>query len=234
MTNFQIDIISDVVCPWCYVGKTRLEKAISHYRSLSPSNATDTFTTTWSPFYLNPDAPRTGIDKQEYYRSKFGAQRTAMIFQRLSAIGAESGINFKYGGKTGNTRDAHRVVQLAKEMEAKGDKGRQTRVVEELFRSYFEEEGDITDRGVLTQAAVKAGLEEGEVKEWLETDGGGKLVDREVEEAQMRMIHGVPHFTIQGLYEVGGAEDPAVFVEIFEKIKGKVRSNGAVKGGETC
>ncbi|KAL8847287.1 MAG: hypothetical protein Q9221_007663 [Calogaya cf. arnoldii] len=214
MTNFNISIVSDTVCPWCYVGKNKLERAISLYKSAHP-DATDTFSTNWYPFYLNPDAPKTGIDKRQYYMSKFGPQRTPMIFDRLASAGKDVGIDFKFGGKTGNTRDSHRLIQLAK---TKGPE-MQTKVVEELFKSYFEKEEDITSHSVLKSAAEKAGLEEAEINEWLESDKGGREVDREVVEAQMKAVSGVPHFTIQDKFEIGGAQDPEAFVQIFERIK---------------
>ncbi|KAI9881154.1 MAG: hypothetical protein M1830_007132 [Pleopsidium flavum] len=214
MTNFSIEIVSDSVCPWCYVGKNKLEKGISLYKSAHPDSK-DTFSTTWLPFYLNPAAPREGIDKRQYYKSKFGEERTQMIFERLAVAGKEVGINFSFGGKTGNTRDSHRLIQLGKTKSPQ----MQTRVVEELFKAYFETERDITSHDVLREAGVKAGLGEAEVKEWLGSDKGGKEVDKEVREAQMANISGVPNFTIQGKYEIGGAQDPAAFVQIFERIK---------------
>ncbi|CZR57120.1 related to DSBA-like thioredoxin domain protein [Phialocephala subalpina] len=214
MTKFDIEIVSDTVCPWCYVGKQKLDKAIKAYRELHP-DSNDTFSTTWMPFYLNPGAPKTGIDKASYFKQKFGEDRTSMIFDRLAQTGKEVGINFKFGGKTGNTRDSHRLIQLGKSKSP----AVQTRVVEELFSAYFENEGDITSHEVLLNAAKKAGLEEKEAKEWLASDKGGKEVDVEVEEAQMNQISGVPNFTIQGKYEIGGAQDPGVFLRLFEKIK---------------
>jgi len=138
-----------------------------------------------------------------------------MIFERLSSVGKEVGINFRYGGKTGRTRDSHRLIQLGK----KKGPDVQTRVVEELFSSYFENEQDITSHEVLEAAAVRAGLDREEVKSWLQSDNGGKEVDQEVREAQMKNISGVPNFTLQDMYEIGGAQDPENFVRIFEKIK---------------
>jgi len=214
MTKFDIEIVSDTVCPWCYVGKQKLEKAIKAYKQLHP-DSNDTFSTTWMPFYLNPGAPKTGIDKAAYFKAKFGEDRTAMIFERLSQVGKDTGINFKFGGKTGNTRDSHRLIQLGKSKSL----AVQTRVVEELFAAYFENEGDITSHEVLRNAAVMAGLDEKEANEWLESDKGGKAVDEEVEQAQLNQISGVPNFTLQGKYEVGGAQDSGVFLRLFEKIK---------------
>jgi predicted DsbA family dithiol-disulfide isomerase len=214
MTNFDIRIVSDTVCPWCYVGKNKLERGIAAYKSTHPGSK-DTFSTTWCPFYLNPHAPKTGIDKREYYKSKFGDDSASMIFERLGGVGKEVGINFSFGGKTGNTRDSHRLVQLGKTKSAEV----QTRVVEELFKSYFEKEKDITSHETLREAGVKAGLEGEEVEEWLKSDKGGAEVDKEVAEAQMRGVSGVPNFVLQEKYEIGGAQDPNAFVRVFEKVK---------------
>ncbi|TVY71463.1 hypothetical protein LSUE1_G008190 [Lachnellula suecica] len=214
MTQFNIEVVSDTVCPWCYVGKQKLEKAITAYKAQHP-DSNDTFSTTWMPFYLNPGAPKTGVDKAAYYKTKFGEDRTAMIFERLSQVGKDTGIAFKFGGKTGNTRDSHRLIQLGKSKSP----AVQTRVVEELFSAYFENEGDITSHEILQKAGVKAGLEESEVKDWLKSDKGGKEVDVEVEQAQLNQVSGVPNFTVQGKYEIGGAQDPGVFLRLFEKIK---------------
>ncbi|KAF2730769.1 thioredoxin-like protein [Polyplosphaeria fusca] len=213
MTKFDIKIVSDTVCPWCYVGKKRLEAGIAAYRSAHPGT-TDTFSTTWYPFYLNPDGPKS-VDKTSYYISKFGEQRTNMIFEKMTALGRQEGINFKFGGKTGNTRDSHRLVQLGK---TKGP-AVQTRVVEELFAAYFENERDITSQDVLIETGVKAGLGEAETKAWLETGKGGKEVDKEVKEANEQNIHGVPNYTINDEFEVSGAQEPAAFVQLFERLK---------------
>ncbi|KAI4184337.1 MAG: hypothetical protein L6R41_004812 [Letrouitia leprolyta] len=214
MTNFNIAITSDTVCPWCYVGKNKLDRAIALYKSSHP-NSNDTFSTTWYPYYLNPDAPKVGVDKRQYYVSRFGAERVPMMFDRLASVGKPVGIDFKFGGKTGNTRDSHRVIQLAK---TKGPET-QNKVVENLFKSYFEKEEDITSHEVLRAAAVNAGLEETEVNEWLASNKGGKEVDEEVTEARKRVVSGVPHYTMQGKYEIGGAQDPEAFVQTFERIK---------------
>ena len=159
-----------------------------------------------------------GVDKMKMYQSKFGVERTALIFERLAHTGADLGINFKFGGKTGNTRNSHRLVQLGK-MKSPAI---QTRVVEELFAAYFETELDITDMAVLKAAGVRAGLEEKEVADWLDSDNGGKEVDEEVRKAKMQFISGVPNFTVQGKYEIGGAQDPEVFLKVFEDIKAEV------------
>lgn len=147
----------------------------------------------------------------------------------LARLGTEVGIAFAFGGKTGRTRDSHRIVQLGK---TKGLEV-QDRVVDEFFKAYFENEQDITSHEVLLSAAVKAGLEEGEVKEWLQSDRGGEEVDREVEEARRNWVSGVPNFTINGRYEIQGAEEPGAFLKVFEEIK-KGEGGARVTGGQSC
>jgi predicted DsbA family dithiol-disulfide isomerase len=139
---------------------------------------------------------------------------------------------------TGNTRDSHRVLWYAglkeKEARARGDAGAangsgsgseekvgglQTRVAEEFFRAYFEEEKNITDRKVLVDAAAAGGLDRGEVERLLESGDGGKEVDLEAERARRRLVTGVPYFTVQGQYAIEGADDPQTFLEVFEKVK---------------
>ncbi|KAJ4991394.1 DSBA-like thioredoxin domain-containing protein [Stagonosporopsis vannaccii] len=213
MTNFNINIVSDTICPWCYVGKKRLEKGIAAYKEKHPESD-DTFSTQWYPFYLNPDAGKS-LDKQEMYIRKFGRERTATLNQMLAKVGEDEGINFKFGGKTGNTRDSHRLVQLGK---TKGPKT-QTRVVEELFAAYFENEKDITTHEVLVESGVKAGLGEKEIKDWLDSGKGGAEVDKEVQDAREQNISGVPNFTINDRFEIGGAQEPAAFVQLFERLK---------------
>lgn len=149
------------------------------------------------------------------YASKFGPEKAALISQRLEAVGKMVGINFSFGGKTGNTRDSHRVIEMAGRM----SEGTQDRVVKELFQAYFEKEQDITSHEVLRTAAMKAGIGEGKVDGWLKSDEGGQAVDTGVMEAQAKGISGVPNFTLQGKYEIGGAQDPAAFLQVFEDVK---------------
>jgi predicted DsbA family dithiol-disulfide isomerase len=182
-----------------------------------PGGKEDTFTISWSAFYLDPESPKVGIPLQERMKQRFGNDeaKLAMIQAGLKRKGLQDGINFCTDSKVGNTRDAHRLIQLAK---TKGN-GTENKVVMELFKGYFEENGDITSFDTLTKAAVKANLDGAEVKSWLESDQGGEEVDREVDEANAKGIHGVPNFTIQGKYEVDGAQDPKDFFEVIVAAK---------------
>jgi len=215
MTNFIISIISDTVCPWCFVGKRRLERAISQYRTKHPSASADTFSITWLPYYLNPSAPKHGTDKRQHYYLKFGEARANAIFSMLSDVGKGEGIKFSFDGKMGSTRDSHRIIQLAGTKSAES----QDRTVEALFRAYFEKERDITSHQVILEAAVEAGLDEEEAREVLSSDRFGPEVDRETATARAENIGGVPHFTIQDRFSVSGAQESAAFLQLFERVK---------------
>jgi len=155
------------------------------------------------------------MDKAEHYHTKFGEARSKQVQANLGQAGAADGISFKWGGKTGPTRDSHRLVQLGKKKSPQV----QTRIIEELFAAYFENEKDITSQDVLIEAAVNAGLEKGEVKSWLENGSGGPEVDSEVQDAYEEGISGVPNFKINDKFEVSGAQEPAAFLQLFERLK---------------
>lgn len=229
MTQFNIDVVSDTVCPWCYVGKRKLDKAIEEYKRKYPESK-DTFTTTWKPYFLNPAAPKIGAPKAEIYAQKFGPERAQQIFARLSSVGEENGIKFNFAGNSGHTGSSHRLIQFA------GTKfpELQNRVVDELFKGYFENEQDITDLDFLKGAGVRAGLDEKEVDEWLKSGKGTKEVEEEVLKAKMAGINGVPNFVVDGRFEVGGAQDSAVFVQLFERIKAQeaAKANSPTRSGD--
>lgn len=210
MTSFSIKIISDNVCPFCYLGAKRLDRAIAAQKLLSPS---DTFTTTWSAFHLDPHAPSTSEPIQDYINRRFGAARAAAMHERLKATGKAEGIDYTFESKTGNTRTSHRLAQLAKA------KGVQDAVVREVMSMYFEHGGDITSEDDLVKAAAKAGLDEGEARAYLRDGRGGDEVDREVAEAGRMGVRGVPHFVINDKWEVHGAEQVETFLEQFAAAK---------------
>lgn len=172
---------------------------------------------TWHPFYLDPSLPKTGgVDTKAYLGKKLGSpERLAMMHARLKAIGEGEGIKFSLNGRIGNTRNAHRLIQLAKtksnEMENK--------TAAALFQLHHEEDGDASSNDMLIAAGKRAGLDGAEVESWLDSDAGGDEVDREVAEAQRKGIHGVPNFTINGRSELSGAQDPETFVQEFLRVK---------------
>ena len=218
MTNFRINVVSDTVCPWCYVGHKQLQSAIKMWQA-KPSGANDTFTVAYFPYQLNPHlakGPASSFSKQKYYEDKFGAARTSMMQQRLKQVGDELGIQFKFGGQTGNTRDSHRLVRLAKEFgeDAEG------KVIEGLFAAYFENERDITSYDTLREVAVLSGIPEADFqKAIVDSDTGGPEVDEEIAKARAEGVTGVPDFTIQDRFQWSGARDPDDFLCILEKAK---------------
>eukprot|EP01117_Protostelium_nocturnum_P009122 TRINITY_DN3267_c0_g3_i1.p1 TRINITY_DN3267_c0_g3~~TRINITY_DN3267_c0_g3_i1.p1 ORF type:complete len:237 (+),score=104.08 TRINITY_DN3267_c0_g3_i1:201-911(+) len=203
----QIKVVSDVVCPWCLVGKKRLEKAMSLY------NGKAEFKVTWKPFFLDSELPREAKNKIEHYNNKFGREKVPLLLDRMKKVGKDEGIEFSFGGEIANTITSHRLIHYA------GLKGDQNKVVDELFADYFEREKNIGSIKVLTEAAERAGLNGQEVKEYLE----GKQDEKEVFEeakntARNYRISGVPFFIIENKYAISGAEDPQTFKNIFDKI----------------
>ncbi|KAF8468316.1 thioredoxin-like protein [Kalaharituber pfeilii] len=226
MVNISIDIFSDTVCPWCYIGHLKLYRAISLFRSLhhDPSH---TFTLTYHPFYLNPAAPQyPGTPTLTALTEKFGATRLAQIHMFLSGAGNSVGVQFNHGSTTGSTRDSHRLLYLIKE---KFGPEAQIKVVERVFKGYFQEKGNITDRDMLARWAVEgtegmeSGVTEELVKAWFEEgneegDEAGKIVDREARWAAMRGTSGVPDYKINDRWRLSGAREPEEFVKVFERV----------------
>lgn len=209
------------------MGKKRLDRAIATYQRTFPGASADTFTVSFMPFYLDPTAPAVGMPLAERMAQRFGpATRVAAMQDRLRQIGRAEGIDFAFDGRIGRTRDAHRLVQLAKVVDKRTRAPREegtgkveNALVDALFVSYFERGGDITSHDMLAAAGVEAGIDEGEVRSWLAEGKGGKEVDEEVRDAAMKGIHGVPHFEIQGKYTVDGAQDVSAFLEEFAHVK---------------
>ena len=201
----QVAIVSDTICPWCYIGKRRFERA----RAGRPTD----LAVAWRPFQLNPDMPADGVDRQRYMVAKFGSEeRVAEIFDAIEQAGESEGIQFVFDriARTPNTVDSHRLIEFA------GQRSAQDRVVEALFRRYFEQGEDIGDRAVLEAAAVDGGLEEDEVRRFLAGTDGAEQVRKESEAASRMGISGVPCFIFEGKYAVSGAQPPDVFERVFE------------------
>ena len=213
----------------CYIGKNRLEKAIDVYKKAVPNGEADTFTVTWHPFYLDPSLPKKGVEPEVHMANKFGADRAKTMTARLRQMGASEGLPFKGRGNIGNTRDAHRLLQLAKRTSPE----MQNKVVAQLFQSHFEEGLDITSTEMLVDSAAKAGLDRAEAQKWLDEGKGGDEVDREVQEAYAKGVHGVPNFTVNGKYVLEGAQDPQTFLQAFVRAKAEAPEVSSESAG-TC
>jgi len=209
-TPLVVDVVSDVVCPWCYIGKRKLETALAELRLREPQLAP---MVRWHAFQLNPDLPRTGIPRAAYLEAKFGGKaRAAEIYARVEAVGAQVGIAFDFERivQQPNTLDAHRLIAWAQQ---RGDAGA---LVERLFRAYFIDGRFVGDREELVAAAVACGLPDGEARGLLASETLRAEVEAESREAQESGITGVPFFIFNGRTAVAGAHDPTTLLEAID------------------
>jgi predicted DsbA family dithiol-disulfide isomerase len=203
----EIDVVSDVVCPWCYVGKKRLEKAIAL--------AGVPVAVRWHPFQLDPTIPREGKSRRAYLEGKFGSlERVAGMHRQLEELGAAEGIDFAFDRIeiAANTLDAHRLVRWA------GEAGKQDAVVEALFRANFLEGRNIGDHAVLADIAGTAGMDRAQVEARLASDQDRREVEAEIHSAQKIGVTGVPTYIIANRYGVVGAPPPETLAKAFAEI----------------
>jgi predicted DsbA family dithiol-disulfide isomerase len=203
----RVEVYSDVICPWCYVGKRRLERALKAWGGV-PVNLH------WRPFQLNPTMPRNGMDRRQYLEAKFGGPGAAQaIYDQVAVAGVSEGIQFAFERivRTPNTFAAHRLIWWA------GQQGKQDEMVERLFRQYFLEGGDIGDRDALSQAAVDVGLDRAIVDTFLTSEGAVEEVRREEAAGHRLGIRGVPYFVINGTSALSGAQLPEQLVAAFRE-----------------
>ncbi|EOY03799.1 PREDICTED: uncharacterized protein YwbO isoform X1 [Theobroma cacao] len=199
----RIDVSSDSVCPWCFVGKRNLDKAIA------ASKDQFDFEIKWHPFFLDPSAPKEGVNKREFYERKFGS-RAQGILARMTEIFRNLGLEYDMSGLTGNTLDSHRLIYFA----GKQDLDKQHNLVEELFLGYFTRGKYIGDREFLLESARKVGVEG--AAEFLENPNNGlKEVNEELEKYSAN-ISGVPNYMINGKHQLSGGQPPEVFMRAFE------------------
>jgi len=194
-----IDVVSDVVCPWCYLGEKRLAAALAE--------ETEAVIVRWRPYQLDPTIPRGGLDRVEYMERKFGRDgRLEAVHDNLVRLGAEVGLPFAFDRITRapNTLDAHRVIRWS------ASTGAQEAVIDRLFRAYFVEGRDVGDRTVLLDIAAENGLDVELVSRLLEQDADVEAVQAEIAEAQAIGVTGVPFFIFAGRLGVPGAQDVAV------------------------
>jgi predicted DsbA family dithiol-disulfide isomerase len=204
----QIDIVSDSVCPWCFIGKRRLERALD----LKPEIAFDVH---WRPYRLDPTVPKRGMERKAYMRLKFGeGPEIAERGETIRALGEQEGIAFNFSliARTPNTTDSHRLIRWA------GTAGVQDSIVEALFSAYFEDGRDIGDPATLEWIAVQAGMDGDLVRELLAQDTDSELVEREDALARRMGITGVPTFIFANKYLVSGAQEPEALLSIIEKV----------------
>jgi len=203
----QIDIVSDTVCPWCFIGKRRLARALA----MRPDVPVEIF---WRPYRLDPTVPREGVDRRAYMKAKFGdSPRSAAMGEAIRSEGAGEGIDFAFDkiAKTPNTLDSHRLIRWA------AGAGVQDAVVERLFKAYFIEGRDIGDAQVLTDVAGEAGMDTALVSELLVKDSDLAAVEREAGMASQMGISGVPTFIFDSKFMISGAREPEILARIIDK-----------------
>jgi predicted DsbA family dithiol-disulfide isomerase len=210
---FDIDVISDVVCPWCFIGKRHLERALELWQSRHPD---ETPTVRWHPFQLNPQLPPGGVPRKQYLEDKFGGpERAKEIYARVSAAGKRAAIDFAFDAiqVQPNTIDAHRLMHYA------GERGQQDAMAETLFRRYFEQGADLTDKGTLADIAAQAGMNRDEVLIYLTSDADRALIEEQDRRARATGVQGVPFFIFNQRVALSGAQPPEIILDAMEKAR---------------
>lgn len=225
--QIRIDIVSDVVCPWCYIGKRRLEKA------LDALSGTFDFELEYHAFELNPDLPATGVNQREYLTQKFGSEgRYEQITNHTTQVASEEGLTFDFARQqvSPNTRKAHAIAQFAKAS------GRQLAVVEAFFKAYFTEGKDLSKDETLIDVAVSAGMDRGQVQTLIATDDALVQVALAEKEMSKLGITGVPFYIINNRYGVSGAQPADTFISAIREIAAEATKTpvAADAGGEAC
>jgi len=213
-----IDVVSDVVCPWCYIGKRRLERAIA----LKPEIPA---TVRWRPYFLNPWVPREGMSRTEYLTQKFGSvERYQSMAGRVKAAAQAEGLVYDLDKITRqpNTLDCHRLIVWA------GRDGQAARIKQRLMELYFAEGADLSDIDVLVDAAVQCGLDGDTVRRLLASDTDVREVEREAEAAKEAGIDGVPCFIFGGQLAVSGAQAPEYLAGAMERAASQREESASV------
>jgi len=207
--QIRIDIVSDVVCPWCYIGKRRLEKALDQL-----NNSFD-FEIEYHAFELNPDMPATGVNHKKYLSQKFGGEaRYEQLTSHTAQVAAEEGLKFDFDDNSisPNTRKAHAIIQFAKAS------GKQLPVMEALFKAYFTQNINLADDKNLVDVAVSAGMDRSEVESLISTDDALVQVALAEKEIAKLGVSGVPFYIINNRYGISGAQATETFVKALQEI----------------
>lgn len=205
----HIDIFSDVVCPWCYIGERRLQAAMEERPDL-------VVTRSWQPFQLRPDMPTEGQDWKQLIDEKFGgAERANEIFAHITQLGKEEGIEFAFDhiASAANTADAHRLILFAAGQE------REWEAANALYRAYFTDGKNLNDPDDLVAVAEMAGLDPAAARQFLQSNEGTVEVQQSQATANQLGINGVPFFIFNNQYAVSGAQPAELFLEVFDKLR---------------
>ena len=213
----KIDIVSDVVCPWCYIGKRRIENALA----LVPDGPVEV---RWRPFFLNSWVPREGIGREEYLTAKFGSVDAYKgIAGRVVAAAGEEGLTYRpeLVKRQPNTIDCHRLIHWAE------PQGKAAEMKQRLMELYFRDGGDLTDVNVLVRAAADVGLDADDVRRRLATDEDVALISGQAQEASDKGISGVPTFVFAQKYAVSGAQPAEQLARAIRQVSGEINAQAA-------
>jgi predicted DsbA family dithiol-disulfide isomerase len=212
MNTLNIEIYSDLICPWCYIGKRRMQAGLKLLgKEFTPKIV-------WRPFQLNPDMPVAGMNRKTYRTKKFGSwERSLAMDAEVAATGKSLGIEFNYDKVliTPNTLSGHRLLWWA------GQRNQQEPLAEALFRAYFTEGRDVGRHEVLAEIAAETGLTKTEAHAFLDSDAGTKEVSQETTKGLRLGLQGVPFFIVNGVAAVAGAQNPQTFLEVFQHALGR-------------
>ncbi|MCR8725616.1 DsbA family oxidoreductase [Frigidibacter sp. ROC022] len=209
----KLDIISDPVCPWCYIGKANLSRALEAH----PDHP---LTLEWHPFQLNPEMPKGGMDRREYLETKFGGrEKAAEVYARIAEHAEAAGLEIAWDKITRmpNSLDAHRLIHWA------GIEGRQTPMVGRLFRAYWQEGRDIGEAETLTELAGEVGMDKALVAELLKGDADAEDIRARDRHSRSRGVSGVPTFVVAGQHVVSGAQPPELWNQVIEDIQAQLK-----------
>lgn len=220
MPELHIAIFSDVICPWCYLGKRRLERALDELGAKAEARIT------WLPFELNPDMPAGGMERSAYRAAKFGAKRSAALDGEMTALGSSEGVAFAFGRqqRTPNTRLAHMLIASAERA------GTADEVVDALFRAYFEEGLDVGSADVLAALAERSGLDRAAALAALQDDALRERVLEHEREAGRIGVSGVPFFIVNETWAVSGAQPTAQWIETLQDIRSRPAEDRMQRG----
>lgn len=220
----KVDIVSDIVCPWCYIGQSRLKKALEQLPA-------GTVSISWKPFQLRPDMPVGGMDSQRLMQEKFGDKASGMIAQVEENAHKEGlPMDFSKVSKAPNTIEAHRLMWFAQK------EGKEDALAHILFKAYFAEGKDVEDRSSLANLGKEAGLSEEALRQFTETEEGRDEVRYEERQYRASGISAVPSFIVNDKYLLQGAQPAEAFLELFNKVSPKFTEVGKGPGceGDDC
>lgn len=215
----RLDVYSDVICPWCYIGKRHMEVALAEVAADGHR-----FEVSWRPFQLNPDMPLSGVERNSYRQAKFGSlERSRELDAQVASAAQAAGLEIRHDlmQRTPNTLAAHRLIQFA------GEQSRQDAVVDRLFAAYFVEGRDIGERETLLELAEAAGLDRDETATFLDSDRLAQDVQQEDEAVRRAGLSGVPTFVLERHVLFAGAVPPDVFAEALLKADRMIRTRVA-------